>query len=194
MRSTTNEKQGQTTFFLTHADRKRGLSLILCLASLVLAGCASLSEEECMSANWYAVGLEDGAQGRPLERLGDHRRACAEYKVAPQAEQYMAGRSEGLKSFCTYDRGYAHGRAGHGYAAVCPVELARNFVAGYERGRELHDLERRVHDVHAEIARVKAALKEGIPNPRLRAREVERLEDLTREAAQLEERLGTIQR
>ena len=172
--------------------KKNALALSLCL--LALSGCKSLSEKECVSANWYAVGLEDGAQGRPLERLGDHRRACAEYKIAPQAEQYMAGRNEGLKSFCTYERGYANGRAGYGYAAVCPADLARNFSAGYERGREIHDVERRLQEVQAEMSRVKTALKEGIPNPRIRAHEVERLEDLTREASQLEERLGAIQR
>jgi hypothetical protein len=77
---------------------------------------------------------------------------------------------------------------------VCPADLARNFSVGYERGREVHDVERQLQEVHAEMSRVKTALKEGIPNPRIRAREVERLEDLTREAAQLEERLGTMQR
>jgi hypothetical protein len=32
-----------------------------------------------------------------LERLGDHRRACAKHNVAPSAERYVAGRNEGLK-------------------------------------------------------------------------------------------------
>jgi hypothetical protein len=105
-------------------------------------------------ANWYAIGLEDGARGRPLERLGDHRRACAEHKIAPDAERYVAGRNEGLKSFCTYERGFSQGRSGQTYAGSCPANLAANF-----------------------------------PNPRQRAVEVERLEDLTRESVALEERI-----
>jgi hypothetical protein len=40
-----------------------------------------------------------------------------------------------------------------------------------------------------DIARTKAALKDRIPNPRMRANEVERLEALTREAEQLELRI-----
>jgi hypothetical protein len=166
----------------------------LLLAAMV-SGCASLDRNECVSANWYAIGLEDGARGRPLERLGDHRRACAEHKVVPDAERYVAGRDEGLKSFCTYERGFAHGRSGHGYAGGCPAAMAASFQSGYQLGRELHDLHRRLADVQSQITRSKALLRDGLPSPRLRAAEVERLEDLTRESVELEARIqGTTQR
>ena len=77
-----------------------------CVLLALLAGCASLDKDECRTADWYAVGLEDGARGRALDRLGDHRRACAEHGVTPHTERYLAGRSEGLRSFCTYERGF----------------------------------------------------------------------------------------
>jgi hypothetical protein len=146
-----------------------------------------MDKDECLSADWYAIGLEDGARGRAVERLGDHRRACAKHNVAPDPARYVSGRNEGLKSFCTYERGLSEGRAGHAYGAACPE--ASQFVAGYQRGREQYDLHRRLNEVNQDIARVKAALKEGIPNPRTRASEVERLEALTREAEQLESRI-----
>jgi len=152
----------------------------------LLVACASLDKNECLHADWYAIGLEDGARGRALERLGDHRRACAKYSVAPEADRYVSGRSEGLKSFCTYERGYSEGRAGNAYVAACPQPQGQNFVAGYNRGRELHEMHRQLDELNAEIGRIKAALKEGIANPRTRAQEVERLEALTREAEQLE--------
>lgn len=155
---------------------------------LLISGCASLDRDECVNADWYAIGLEDGARGRGLERLGDHRRACAKHNVAPNAERYLAGRNEGLKSFCTYERGFSEGRAGRAYAGACPQPEI--FLAGYQRGRELHELNRRLAEVEKEIGRIKTALKEGIPNPRTRAQEVERLEAATREAEQLEWRIG----
>lgn len=157
-------------------------------ALLLIAGCASLDRDECVNADWYAIGLEDGARGRAVERLGDHRRACAKHNVAPNAERYLAGRSEGLKSFCTSERGFSEGRAGRAYAGACPQPEA--FLAGYQRGRELHELNRRLAEVEKEIGRIKTALKDGIPNPRTRALEVERLEALTREAEQLESRIA----
>ena len=140
-----------------------------------------------MQGSWYAIGLDDGARGRPVERLAEHRRACAKYQISPDAQQYLAGRAEGLKSFCSYDRGYAEGRAGHAYNAACPAP--QDFLAGYQRGRELYDLHGQLSSVENEIARSKARITAGIPDPRARAREVERLEGLSRDADQLEARI-----
>jgi len=162
------------------------------LLPMLLSACASMDKNECLSADWYAIGVEDGARGRPLARLGEHRRACAEFGVAPQGERYLAGRNEGLKSFCTYDRGYASGRAGHGYPIVCPGPLAAAFGAGYRDGRERYELTRRLDSVQQQIRKSKAALKAGIDSRRERAREVERLEDLTREAEQLEQAIAAL--
>jgi hypothetical protein len=160
------------------------------LPLLFLSACASMNKSQCLSADWYAIGVEDGARGRSLEYLGNHRRACAEYGVAPDAQRYQAGRDAGLRSFCTYDRGYAIGRAGQGRPTVCPDRLAANFDAGYGDGRQRYDLTRRLDAVHEQMRQSKAALKVGIPNARERAREVERLEGLTREAEQLEQALA----
>ena len=155
---------------------------------LILAGCASLSKSQCLNADWYAVGLEDGAVGRPLERLGDHRRACAEYNVTPQTERYLGGRNEGLKTFCNYERGYSNGRAGYAYVPVCAAESG--FSAGYQRGRELHDLTQRLTEVRNHIARTKEAIAAGTPNPAALAMEIVRLEELTREAQEIEWRIS----
>jgi hypothetical protein len=160
----------------------------------LLAGCATLDKEECLRADWYAIGLEDGARGQPLERAGDHRRACAEHGVTPKIEPYLAGRNEGLKSYCTYEKGYSVGRSGQSYSGACPAGLAGDFTAGFQRGREIHDLRRRLDTVEEQIRKTKAALAAGIPNPRTRSAEAERLEDLSREAEQLEQRLAALER
>jgi len=167
-------------------------SVVLALAALV-PGCVTLDRNQCLQADWYAVGLEDGARGRPVEHLGDHRRACAEHGVTPQTERYLAGRNEGLKSFCTYERGLAVGRSGQSYSAVCPEGLTERFYTGYQRGREIHDLRRRLDTVQEQIRKSKAALIAGIPNPKARAAEAERLEDLSREAEQLESRIAALE-
>ena len=160
--------------------------LAYCLVAL-LAGCATLDRDECRTANWYAIGLEDGAKGRALDRLGEHRRACAEYGVTLDPDRYVAGRNEGLKTFCTFEQGYSQGRAGNGYSGACPAETAKVFLAGHQRGRELYELHRRQDTLEREINRIKNALREGIPNPRTRAQEVERLEVATRESENVAE-------
>jgi len=113
----------------------RSVIAIWLLAPMLLSGCATMDKNQCVNADWHAVGVEDGARGRPLARLGDHRRACAKYGVAPESERYLAGRNEGLKAFCTYERGYAMGHAGQGYADVCPEPLAASYRAGYRDQR-----------------------------------------------------------
>ena len=163
---------------------RTAFSLLLLAAA---CGCASLDREDCVQGSWYTIGLEDGAHGRPVERLADHRRACAKYQIAPDAAQYLAGREEGLKSFCTYERGYTEGRAGRAYNAACPAPQA--FLAGYQRGRELYDLHAQLSGLESEIAKTKAAITAGIRDPRERARQVERLEALSRDADQLEARI-----
>ena len=172
--------------------RKRLLLVFAALPAL-LGGCATLDKNQCLRADWYAVGVEDGARGQPVEHLGNHRRACAEHGVTPQTERYLAGRDEGLNSFCTYERGQAAGRAGQSYPAVCPAKLAGRFSAGYQRGKEIHDLRRRLDTVQEQIRRTKATLTAGIPNPKTRAAEVERLEDLARESEQLEGRIAVLE-
>ena len=162
------------------------------IASSLLAGCATLDREDCLQADWYTIGLEDGARGYAVERLGDHRRACAKHSIVPNAERYMLGRNEGLKSFCTYERGFSEGRAGHAYAGACPQPTS--FVAGYNRGREMYDLYRERDELQREIGKTKTALRDGIPEPRARARAIERLEQLTREAEQLEVRIQAAER
>ena len=162
-------------------------------AALLLAGCTAMDKNQCQNANWYAIGLEDGGQGRTLDRLGERRRACADHGVQPDGERYAAGRNEGLKSFCTYDRGYRVGYAGSAYYGVCPEPMARDFVAGYERGRELHGLQKRLDEVNADIKKTKAGLSEPGVSPRTRGQLAERLEDLSREAEQLEQQLARAQ-
>jgi uncharacterized protein DUF2799 len=161
--------------------------------SALMGACATLDKDQCLRADWYAVGLEDGARGQPLERAGDHRRACAEHGVTPKIEPYLAGRNEGLKSYCTYEKGFSAGRSGHSYSGVCPAGLAGNFTAGFQRGKDIHDLRLRLGTVNEQIRKTKTALTTGIPNPRVREAEVARLEDLSREAEQLEQRIAALE-
>ena len=45
------------------------------------SGCATMSKEECLVANWREVGFTDASQGYTQDRVAEHRSACAEAKV-----------------------------------------------------------------------------------------------------------------
>lgn len=118
----------------------------------LLGGCASkMSKEECRLVDWRTVGYEDGVAGQPGDRIGQHRRDCAEHGVAPNLDAYLAGRAAGLREYCQPHNGYRAGVNGYTYYDVCPAELAPGFVKAYEEGRALYVREQAVRDAEAAI-------------------------------------------
>ncbi|AXS39192.1 DUF2799 domain-containing protein [Breoghania sp. L-A4] len=111
---------------------------LIALALPLLSSCASLTPEQCETGNWRTIGLSDGAEGRPLSRLDDHREACGKVGISIDTGAYMAGRDEGLTRYCTPVSGFSVGSNGRANGNVCPAELAGGFEAGYVLGSELH--------------------------------------------------------
>jgi Protein of unknown function (DUF2799) len=123
------------------------------IGALLLVGCSTtMNKDECRAVDWRTVGYEDGVAGHSGERIGQHRKACAEHGVTPDLEAYRAGRAEGLREYCQPHNGYRAGANGAVYHDSCPADLAPAFVAAYESGRELYVRERRVSDADAAIA------------------------------------------
>ena len=117
------------------------LRSLYCLCVVMLAtGCATMDKSECRNADWRIVGLEDGAAGRQLSYVGNHRRACAEYGVKPDLDAYRDGHAAGARQFCTPANGFRQGRAGRDYGDICPADLEAGFLAAYATGRQMHDL------------------------------------------------------
>ncbi|MGL6159634.1 DUF2799 domain-containing protein [Microbulbifer sp.] len=132
----------------------KSISRIIPLAVLVLlaGGCATMSEEECLIADWHAIGYEDGAAGLQVTQLGKRREACADHGVRPDTTAYRAGRDEGLQLYCTEHRGFRLGRAGGGYNGVCPAGLEGLFLRGHQAGREIYLARNAVNQVAGAIS------------------------------------------
>ncbi|MEE9499125.1 MAG: DUF2799 domain-containing protein [Nitrospinaceae bacterium] len=133
----------------------------LCILILLgVSSCATMNKSECQKADWQVIGLEDGAKGRPVSYIGNHREACAEHGVKPDLAQYNIGRETGLKQYCTYRKGFSRGRSGYSYNDVCQAELQGIFLAGYNRGRELYGLDAEIHHLVSDIKSKKIHLAE----------------------------------
>jgi len=117
------------------------------LIALTLAGCATMSPEECRFANWNEVGLRDGLDGKPVALLGTRASDCAENGVRVDQAAYLKGRESGLRSYCRLDNAVPLGLNGGSYEGVCPPpiegEFRRRFQLGYN-----------VYAAHAEVARI----------------------------------------
>lgn len=121
----------------------RPLVSVLLLSGL-LTGCASLTEDECHIGNWSSIGQTDAAQGRTTARFNDHIKACQRYGVTPDRGLYDKGYQLGLVRYCTPSNGFTVGRNGYDYRSICPADAEASFLRGYERGRDLHEIEKQI--------------------------------------------------
>lgn len=180
--------------------------LFLVATAVVLAamqGCATLSEADCVSADWAIMGETDGQQGRPLSELNRYRSQCAEFGVEPDSEAYVQGRERGLTVFCTHTNGYREGRSGARGEPVCPVALEPQFRSGFDLGRAVYsslsqlrsssDLiassRNRIEELESEIAHREALLRSDDLDVDEERRLREEIDTRTRRIDDLEENL-----
>ena len=91
-----------------------------------------MDKSECLAADWYTVGFEDGSSGLPESHIAEYRKDCAQHAVTPNLERYRAGHYQGSKNFCNAANGFALGQRGREYKRSCPEDLQEEFpVSGY---------------------------------------------------------------
>ncbi|MES2070583.1 MAG: DUF2799 domain-containing protein [Pseudomonadota bacterium] len=118
-----------------------------------MAGCASLSKDQCLNANWQQIGFADGKQGLPPDQLNEHAKACTEYGVQTNFEQYMLGRSRGLLNYCQPENAFNTGRAGRGEnVAACPPNMQNAFLFEFRRGGEINQMEGELESLRSRIS------------------------------------------
>ncbi len=125
---------------------------LLCVVLVGLAGCAGMSEQACVSADWRTIGFEDGTLGRSVASIGSYRQQCGEHGVTPDLDAYRAGHAEGVLTYCRVSHGFEVGRSGATYQGVCPANMESGFLAEYNAGRHLYELESALRSVDARIA------------------------------------------
>ena len=122
------------------------------LSLLALSGCATMNEQACLVTDWQTVGFEDGAAGRSPASIGNYRQACSRHGVQPDLALYRAGHADGVELYCRAGNGFEVGRRGSRYQGVCPANLEADFLAAYNDGRQLYELEAELRSVENQIA------------------------------------------
>lgn len=141
-----------------HCVRKLARISIM-LSLLALSGCATMSEDQCMLADWSQAGFQDGSKGYARTRLADHAKACSGYGVRPDANAYFAGRARGLEVYCTPLHGFEVGRKGEARSEACPPALAAAFLAGYNDGHSVYTAEYQLQSARDDLQKMHNRLK-----------------------------------
>jgi uncharacterized protein DUF2799 len=121
-------------------------------AFLFLAGCASLTEDQCRAGDWQGIGYLDGTRGAPVERFQAHVKACSEIGIQPIKEEWLEGREQGLPVYCTEANAYQLGRDGRTLNAVCPAADAAALQDAYWTGERYYSLSAEIRDLERELS------------------------------------------
>jgi hypothetical protein len=166
--------------------------LARCLAPLlliVLAGCATMQEDECRTADWRDVGLRDGLAGRPSSTLASYHEACSKHGIVPDADVYREGRAEGLNGYCVLDNAAPEGLAGRRYQGVCPVEVDRSFRKLNDSGYAVYTVREEMDDVYGKIDSLENELADDDTTEERRTAIRDELRKLDREIGRLRDDL-----
>jgi len=127
---------------------------------LILASCASLSENTCRGGDWREIGFQDGTRGKSPDQIFRHARACNDFGIAPNKTLWEAGRIEGLKLYCTPRNAYEEGADGDRLRPVCPIEDRPPLLAENERGLSWYRLDREIDKTERRISRIGSLIRD----------------------------------
>lgn len=164
------------------------------IAATLLAGCATLDADQCKAADWRAIGRSDGERGHTTARLDEHRKACAEHGVTPNADRYWLGRSEGLQHYCQLDNAVRIGRAGQSYQGVCPPAIDPAFRRLHAAAYEVSRIRSAMAGVDSEIDQLERRLRQRDIDDRERQRLRQAIRELDRRRDRLRDDLNDQER
>lgn len=162
---------------MNHAFVK--LLLAVSVGSLV-AGCATMSPEECHRANWADLGLQDGLAGKPMSRLDARMKDCAEAGVGADTGRYVIGRTQGLQTFCRLENAIPLALNGGSYEGVCPPVIDAQFRHRFEMGRAVYSLRAEVSRLDGRSDSLQRQLREAGRDEDKQMREADKDEDRRR--------------
>ena len=121
------------------------------LMAYALSGCATMSPEECLQANWEEVGYNDAIEGYPVSRSSEHREACASTGVTVDFALYRDGHALGLPYYCTRETGFETADHGGDFATQCRRDTFPDYSLGYGEGLDVFALKTEMRQIELQI-------------------------------------------
>ena len=104
-----------------------------------LSSCSfHMSRSQCLSADWYAIGIKTGTNGLFRETITQSVVDCKKYNIDVNLKAYDKGWDIGIKRFCRPSIAYELGLEGKNYNGVCPGKLNEEFQKNWNKGIRLY--------------------------------------------------------
>lgn len=130
--------------------RLPSIGLLLFLPAL-LQSCATLSKQQCVNANWQAIGKHDGSRGLPRSRIARHADACQKASVVPDRQAWLEGHRIGARRFCTPANALALGFGGGKNHGICAADQRLTFERVYQLGLRRYALQKAINSLEDDI-------------------------------------------
>ena len=112
--------------------------LIACVILILLTGCAhKLTKNECVKKDSLNLGKNYAYKGFKLSIFERIQNSCREHGVEMKRAAFKKGWHEGMKDFCTSQRGFHWGFTEKDDPKICIEELRPAFEQGYSRGKKI---------------------------------------------------------
>lgn len=148
-----------------HLMRHCLTALLMVLAAALLAGCETVSKEQCVAGDWSEIGRAHAAQGYPSSRFDDVIKDCGRHGITPDPQAYMSGWDQGVQLYCTPLNGFNLGRQNTSLSPICPPNLVAEAERAHRLGKRIWttrdkvtQLERRIDNRQSEIDRLRSEL------------------------------------
>ena len=126
-----------------------------------LAGCATMSEQDCRQANWRNVGLADGRAGTSPGYIQSHAESCAKAGVQPNAAEWRLGYADGVRSYCTPNSAWTNGTANRSYQGACAGLDEGTFLRYHRAGMLVYQARQDLTRNRSNINRLEDELKKA---------------------------------
>jgi len=132
---------------------------MLSFSAIGLSGCANMNKAECETADWQAIGYEDGVAGNRDSQFSQHRQECSTHGITANINDYLRGHNEGSQKYCTLSNGFFLGMKGQQYNRNCPEELAPQFLRGLNDGKQIYTAQRAMNAADDALERLYARIE-----------------------------------
>ncbi len=131
--------------------------VIILSSALLLNGCAVMSKNDCMNANWNLIGQQDGFKGNG-SLLQQRAQACVKHQIVLDNDSYASGYNKGLKNYCNPQTVFDYALQGNGNYQSCPMEMQNRLRPYYTVANNFYKADKQLKSLEDDIAsyRVKA--------------------------------------